>query len=324
MKKTQKIVLFVSCFALVIVACTVGFILGKSSAKSEDTETTAYENIAKNTIPTKAPATASANEKVTIPAGVQDVLDGLDLDFRPSTMPATEKSTEAAKTTKAPATTADVIDEIRDEIIKHVDLKNKSCDDAILELLALGLKSENIKFRSEDGTWIINPSNWKVIDYEIEGGGDLTRASVVHLICEKPQAVIAMPDVRGMTLDKAKSKLKKAGFKNIDYSSNNGKSVIMESNWTVITQNLKPDSEHVASTQIRLTVAKVAAIPNVVGLPLDKAIKKLENAGFTDITYDSDNGKMIIKKSNWTVTKQNYPSGELVVLDDQIRLTVTK
>ena len=248
---------------------------------------------------------------------------------------AVETTTQAKQL--ADETTEDVINAIRDEIIKHVDLKDKSIDDAVLELMALGLESENIKWRAKDGSFIINPFNWTVVDYEIEGGGQLTRDSVVHLICakldkseeeklekEKKEELCSVPDVKDMDLDDAISKLKKAGFKNIDYTSNNGKSVIRESNWTVIYQNHKSGERIAADTQIVLTVAKTAAMPNVVGMDLDDAIKKLEKAGFTSINYESDNGKSILKKSNWTVKEQNYESGELVVLDDEIRLVVTK
>ncbi len=328
MKKAKTIVLVGSCTAFFVVACMVCFLLGGSSGKDDDTETTAYisaENATRAVTPTRP--------DVITPEDVKGMKDFTDRIKHPTQAPtvtepvATQPAATKPAATKPVETTEDVIDAIRDEIIKHVDFKDMSLDDAMIELIALGLKSENIKSRAQNGDVIILPSNWKVVDYEIEGGGQLKRSSVIHLICvkiEKPEKKYAMPDVRGMSLDKAISKLKKAGFKNIEYTSNNGKAVILEGNWTVITQNCRPDSELAASTEIKLTVAKTAPIPNVVGMSLDQAIKKLEKAGFTEITYKSDNGKSIIMKSNWTVVKQNYSEGTLVVLEDEIQLVVTK
>ena len=73
---------------------------------------------------------------------------------------------------------------------------------------------------------------------------------------------IKMIDVKGLTLDKAKEKLKEIGFKNITEESDNGKLIFLDSNWKVIDQSVKEGTEAEKDLEIKLTCHKDETIQN--------------------------------------------------------------
>ena len=73
---------------------------------------------------------------------------------------------------------------------------------------------------------------------------------------------IKMLDVKGLTLDKAKEKLKEIGFKNITEESDNGKLIFLDSNWKVIDQSVKEGTEAEKDLEIKLTCHKDETIQN--------------------------------------------------------------
>ena len=64
-------------------------------------------------------------------------------------------------------------------------------------------------------------------------------------------------------------------------------------------------------------------MPDVTELRLDKALEKLKDAGFINITTDSGK-KTILLPSNWVVTKQNVKAGESVKKTTEIVLVCEK
>ena len=64
-------------------------------------------------------------------------------------------------------------------------------------------------------------------------------------------------------------------------------------------------------------------MPDVTELRLDKALEKLKDAGFINITTDSGR-KTILLPSNWVVTKQNVKAGESVKKTTEIVLVCEK
>ena len=73
---------------------------------------------------------------------------------------------------------------------------------------------------------------------------------------ETTDALPAMIDVTGMTLDKAKKQLKENGFSNIKTESDNGKIIMLESNWTVIAQSVEAGTTIDKNAEIILTCSK--------------------------------------------------------------------
>ena len=69
-------------------------------------------------------------------------------------------------------------------------------------------------------------------------------------------ASLTMIDVVGNTLDIAKKKLKDVGFINIKSESDNGKIIVLESNWTVVSQSIEASTVADKNIEIVLTCHK--------------------------------------------------------------------
>ncbi len=80
---------------------------------------------------------------------------------------------------------------------------------------------------------------------------------------ETTEALPTMIDVTGMTLDKAKKQLKENGFSNIKTESDNGKIIMLESNWTVIAQSIEAGTSVDKNIEITLTCSKVDNVTTV-------------------------------------------------------------
>lgn len=67
-------------------------------------------------------------------------------------------------------------------------------------------------------------------------------------------------------------------------------------------------------------------MPNLVGKNAAVADDMLTKAGFTNVDFGSQDpdDKVVIMRSNWTVTKQSTKAGEKVKSDAKIVLTCTK
>ena len=61
------------------------------------------------------------------------------------------------------------------------------------------------------------------------------------------------------------------------------------------------------------------SVPNVTGLTVSEARKKLEDAGFTDLEFVNEGGDRV---SSGTVTEQTPAQNEKVIPSTKIRLTV--
>jgi len=72
----------------------------------------------------------------------------------------------------------------------------------------------------------------------------------------EPVTTISVPDVKGLDGDAARQALATVGL-DVDTESNDGSVVIMDSNWTVISQSPKAGEATSAGTEIKLVVAKV-------------------------------------------------------------------
>ena len=73
---------------------------------------------------------------------------------------------------------------------------------------------------------------------------------------ETVEDLLTMIDVTGVTLDKAKTQLKDIGFSNISEESDNGKVIILDINWTVISQSVEAGTKIDKNTKIILTCSK--------------------------------------------------------------------
>ncbi|MCR5457767.1 MAG: DUF4839 domain-containing protein [Clostridiales bacterium] len=142
---------------------------------------------------------------------------------------------------------------------------------------------------------------------------------------------ITMPNICGQVLTDAKKHLSSLGFTNI--STKSDKSIWLESNWTVQTQNIEPGQLISLDTNIVLFCVKtedyippddpIAVMPDVCYQLYSTALQTLRALGFVNIDYDA-NGSFIIIDSNWTVIKQSVAPGKEIEKGTSIVLTCVK
>ncbi|MFF4144363.1 Stk1 family PASTA domain-containing Ser/Thr kinase [Streptomyces sp. NPDC001698] len=106
--------------------------------------------------------------------------------------------------------------------------------------------------------------------------GEIKKGDTVDLVLSTGAPKVTVPDVRGVTYDKAKSQLEEKGF-TVDKQT-------QESDQTpdvVISQDPKGDTEKEKGSTITLTVAKPAekaTVPNIVGATCDEAQQQLQGS----------------------------------------------
>ena len=76
-------------------------------------------------------------------------------------------------------------------------------------------------------------------------------------IADEPKPEVVMPKLIGTALDKAKSQLDDAGFDDVDADdAAEDRAIIIDSNWVVVSQNIKPGQKVPKSAPIKLGAAK--------------------------------------------------------------------
>lgn len=244
-----------------------------------------------------------------------------------------QRSEQSSSSTESSSPT-DVSDSAHAER-KQVDVPDvvgMTSDEAHATLWALNLVDE---IMTADGKEIDASSLWKVVKQNPEGGKLAQEGNVVKLIVEGSSA--ATPDVVGMRADRAEETLAEAGL-GVNLKSDDGRTVILLSNWTVVNQDPSSGTEVAAGDTVTLIVHKdeedepeerssdsneAVYMPDLVGMQCDdakKALKKID----VDFEIVSDNGKSVIKASNWTVIRQEPSAGTKIEKGETVVLTVSK
>lgn len=90
------------------------------------------------------------------------------------------------------------------------------------------------------------------------------------------------------------------------------------------TQPPSPSASPSPSTVAPSPTPATLRMPAVVNKNAQEAVTLLEQAGFTEVSWGSDNGQMPLLLSNWTVVKQNVPAGRRIRADYPVVLTLHK
>lgn len=244
-----------------------------------------------------------------------------------------QSSAQSSSSTET-SSPVDVSDSARAEQ-KQVDVPDvvgMTSDEAHATLWALNLVDEVM---TADGKEIDASSLWTVVKQNPEGGKLAQEGDVVKLIVEGNSATA--PDVVGMRADRAEEALAEAGL-GVNLKSDDGKTVILLSNWTVISQDPSSGTEVAAGDTVTLIVHKdeveepearssdpdeAVYMPDLVGMQCDDAKKALRKID-VDFEVVSDNGKSVIRASNWTVIQQEPSAGTKVEKGETVVLTVSK
>jgi serine/threonine-protein kinase len=176
------------------------------------------------------------------------------------------------------------------------------------EISKAGLKSRVIPQTSSQ------PAN-TVINQSPGAGQNVQSGSTVALTVSSGK--ITVPDVTGESVSQAKSNLANAGFNNVTTSPQTSS----QPSGTVLSQTPAGGSTaDPSSTAVNLVVAQAPTIPNVVGLTKDAAISKLQSAGYTNVTSQTET--VTSKKKDGVVLSQSPSAGQSTPTNTSVTITV--
>ncbi|WP_251440499.1 Stk1 family PASTA domain-containing Ser/Thr kinase [Veillonella intestinalis] len=156
----------------------------------------------------------------------------------------------------------------------------------------------------------------QVISQSPEAGEQVKEQRTVHLVVSKGVGDITMPDITGMTLEQAKSRLKGLGLVvgKITTASEDGKE-----DGVILMQSPPSDSKVTKGTTVDVTVNRVKVqkieLPNLVGMTIKEAKEALTALGLTvgPISGSSEDTAV--------VTQQNPESGSSLDANTAVSLT---
>ncbi len=156
----------------------------------------------------------------------------------------------------------------------------------------------------------------QVISQSPEAGEQVKEQRTVHLVVSKGVGDITMPDITGMTLEQAKSRLKGLGLVvgKITTASEDGKE-----DGVILMQSPPSDSKVTKGTTVDVTVNRVKVqkieLPNLVGMTIKEAKDALTALGLTvgPISGSSEDTAV--------VTQQNPESGSSLDANTAVSLT---
>ncbi len=163
----------------------------------------------------------------------------------------------------------------------------------------------------------------KVIRTDPAAGGELTEGQTVKIYYSKGPLIATeeMPNVVGLSYDKAYNQLYAMGFKNIKYERKESK----EPKDEVIAQSVPKGTDTDLTETIVLTISKgpqtvTQEMPQVVGMEYDEAHDKLTDLGFTNVDYETAESD----KPKGEVIKQPISKGTKIDVTTKIVLTVSE
>lgn len=155
----------------------------------------------------------------------------------------------------------------------------------------------------------------QVISQNPEAGSEVKEQRNIHLVVSKGAGEISMPDLKGLTVDQAKEKLKDLG---INIGKITTKDDENSEDGVILSQDPTADSKVAKGSVVNITVnkkkIKKVTVPSVIGMTLKDARAQLESAG---LSVAQVNGSMDEKA---VVTAQNPFGGEV---DQYTGLTLT-
>ena len=143
----------------------------------------------------------------------------------------------------------------------------ESCDKAETMLWALNFE---VEIKSDNGEEIKNASGWIVSAQNPKADSSAAEGSIVKLVVSRTETTV--PDVVGKRCDIAFDELEGAGLE-VSVASDNGKTVLNRSNWTVVSQDPEPETVLNAGTKVSIVVTKEGD-NNDEGISSDKESEK--------------------------------------------------
>jgi serine/threonine-protein kinase len=184
----------------------------------------------------------------------------------------------------------------------------ESLPQAQQELSKLGLKNRVVSQASSQ------PGN-QVLSQTPNPGQSAPPGSAVTLTVSNGK--VSVPNVVGQTVSDAKSSLANAGFNNVTTSTQSSN----QTPGTVLSQTPAGGAQaDPANTTVNLVVAQKPTVPDVTGLTKQAAISKLQSAGFTNISTQTQS--VTDKKKDGIVLSQNPSGGTATDPNSSVTITV--
>jgi len=186
----------------------------------------------------------------------------------------------------------------------------KSRSDASAALAQAGLQLGNVSDRPDD-----NVAAGKVLEQDPGAGQKVDRGGSVDVVLSKGQSLIRVPDVTGQTAESARAKLADAGLK----SSVTTVCDQAQPNNSVIKQDPGARQEVAKGTSVALSVNGAKSVPGVVGQTQERAVRNLQEAGFT-----ADVIAIPAIDGTGKVTQQDPQPGPADCNSNKVLITVSK
>lgn len=204
--------------------------------------------------------------------------------------------------------------------IQIPNVEGKSLEEAKKILDSAGIKYDNIEevYNDTVQTGYVISQSQKAGNNYVAG-----KNAPIKLTVSKGIKVVKMPNVKGMKLEEAKESITKA-----ELVLNENTGIIQEESQTVeagvvIRQEISPDTEINAGTEVKIYVSKgmkQVEVPYVIDKDVEEAKKTLTALPLeVNVIYDEDTSK-----SNGIVLKQSIDFGKKVDEGSAITLTVNK
>ena len=158
----------------------------------------------------------------------------------------------------------------------------------------------------------------EVISQDPSGGSRVARSSTVTITVSTGKPMVSVPDVRGLSLTDATSKLASVGLKKWDIHQVYSK----QPSGTVLAQLPKPGAKLLEDGTVRLNVSqglKQITVPDVTGQPFANAQSQLEGQLFSVSRKDE-----FSQQAKGTVIAQDPQAGVSVDQGAKVTLTVSK
>ena len=198
--------------------------------------------------------------------------------------------------------------------IKVPDLVGKSATDAEKMLKDNGLQLVIAKK-------VIDAERPKdvVISQDPQAGSKISKGGTVEVVVSKGPELVAVPDCRGLTLERARTLIGDADLKVGDVTEEFSASVPQG---RVSSQSPEPGAKESIGTTVGLAISKgpeMVLVPSVVGMTKDTATKRLEDAGFIAEVQEVSS-----TQPEGNVIEQNPAAGQKAAKGSKVVISVAK
>ncbi len=240
---------------------------------------------------------------------------------------ATFKCKLIAWSTKIEVSNQELKDSLSGTSIKMPDVSYQFLPEALKTLAAC--EYTNISCDSTDDNIITMESNWMVVAQNIEAGQKIDKNEPIKLTCKKISKYLE-ESFLNLNVADAMKKAKEIDCEVIFTDKNTGRNINSKftntfsselKNWTV--EEVYRIDAKTKIADLYLVFTGEQTVPNVIGIPLNYAVKELKAYSFANIVFKKEDGSVIKRtgENEWKVVAQSVESGKRLSVNETIELT---